>query len=64
MKQKTFNAVVGTLFGIIAFLHALRIYRHWNASVGGWIVPVWLSWLALVLAGYLACAAFRLMKQR
>ena len=63
MKQETFNTFAGTVFGVIAFLHVLRILFRWNASIGGWTVPLWASWLALLLAGYLAYSAFTLKKQ-
>ncbi len=62
MKQDTFNTVAGTLFAMIAGLHVLRIVRHLHASIGGWIVPMWVSWAGLVLAGFLAYTAFRQKK--
>ena len=62
MKQGTFNTVAGIVFAIIALLHLLRICFQWHASIGGWVVPVWVSWSALALAGFLAYAAFRLKK--
>ena len=58
MKQTTFNLVAGTLFLLIAILHALRILFGWEAVIAGWKVPMGLSWLALALAGFLAYTAF------
>lgn len=46
--------MVSVLFGIIAILHALRIINQWEAGIGGWNVPMWLSGLAIVLAGALS----------
>lgn len=60
MHQKTFNLVVGVIFLLIALLHALRILSGWEAVIGEWEVPMWLSWVALVVSGYLTYNAFRL----
>ena len=62
MKQKTFTTVAGLVFSVIAVLHLLRLFLHWEAVIGGWAVPAWVSALALVLSGYLAYSAFTLRK--
>ena len=64
MAQKTFNGVMGVIFLLIAILHALRVMYDWGAFIGGWTVPMWLSWAALVIAGYLAFTAYRLVAKR
>ena len=58
MKQTTFNLVAGTIFLLVAVLHALRILLGWEAVIAGWKVPIGLSWLALALAGFLTYSAF------
>lgn len=60
MNQKNFSTVTLVIFLLIALLHALRLVYGWNAVIGGWEVPMWLSAVAVVLAGYLAYNAFRL----
>lgn len=62
MTNKNYLSVTGIIFLIIAVLHALRIAYGWHAEIGGWTVPMWLSWVALVVSGYLAWSARRLMK--
>lgn len=59
MKQATFNRLAGTIFLLVFLLHAARLFFHWEVLIAGRIVPMWLSWLALVLAGFLAYSAFR-----
>ena len=59
MNQKTFVATAGVVFSLVAVLHALRLLLKWDAVIGGWSVPMWLSWVALALAGYLAYTAFK-----
>lgn len=60
MTQKTFNTVAGSIFAVVAILHLLRLLLHWEAVVGGWAAPAWVSGVAIVLAGYLALSAFKL----
>ena len=58
MNQKTFTFTAGVVFSLIAVLHMLRLLLGWEAVIGGWHVPLWLSWLALAVSGYLAYTAF------
>ena len=60
MKQKTFSLAAGAIFGLIALLHLLRLLFGWEAIIDGWPVPRWISWMALVIAGYFAFAGMRL----
>lgn len=62
MAVKTYLSISGLIFLVIAVLHALRIAYGWEAMLGGWEVPMWLSWVALVVSGYLSWNARRLMK--
>lgn len=62
MNQKTFFKTSGWIFGLIAALHACRLVQGWPAEIGGWIVPMWASMLAVVIGGYLSWTAFRLSK--
>jgi len=59
MNQKTFVLTAGIVFSLVAVLHALRLLLGWEAVIGGWAVPMWLSWVALAFAGYLAYTAFK-----
>jgi hypothetical protein len=59
MSQKTFSLVVGLVFLLIAVMHGLRLALRWEAVVNGWSVPMWVSALALLIAGYLAFEGLR-----
>jgi hypothetical protein len=59
--QRTYNTVTAALFLIVAVLHLLRIIFGWTAEIGGLAIPMWVSWLGLVVAGALAYSGFRLM---
>lgn len=63
MDQKTFSLAAGVIFLLIAVLHALRILSGWQAVIGGWGVPMWLSWAALAIAAYLAWSGLTLSRK-
>lgn len=63
MSHKTFFGVSGTIFGAVAILHLLRILFGWEAQIGSFVVPTWVSWLSLLVAGYLAITAFSLLRK-
>lgn len=62
MSNKAYLSLSGLIFLIIAVLHLLRAVYGWEAAIGGWMVPMWISWVALVVSGYLAWNAKRLMR--
>jgi len=62
MTQQTFHRMAGTIFLAVAVLHLLRLLFRWEAVIGGWAAPGWMSVVALIVAGYLAYTGFRLKK--
>lgn len=60
MHQKTYFTLTGLIFLIIAVLHLFRLAYGWEAQIGGWDVPMWLSVVAFLLSGFLSYSAFRL----
>ena len=63
MSQKKFSLIAGVIFLIVAVVHALRAILGWQAIIGGWTIPMWLSWPAVVIAGYLAYKGLKHSKQ-
>ncbi|MBI2176349.1 hypothetical protein HYU40_03295 [Candidatus Woesearchaeota archaeon] len=59
MDKKTFSTIAGVVFAVIAVLHLLRAILGWQAVIGSFEVPMWLSWVAAVVAAYLAYSALR-----
>ncbi|MDP2735671.1 MAG: hypothetical protein Q8P12_05700 [bacterium] len=54
MDTKAFSLTAGSIFLIVGVVHLLRIVFQWEAAIGGWQVPMWASWLAVAIAGFLA----------
>lgn len=62
MNTNTYVRVSGALFGIITVLHLLRLLYGWDAAIGGVVIPLWASGIAVFAAGCLAYTAFTLRK--
>ena len=58
--QKTYFPVTAVIFLAIAVLHALRLVYGWEAVIGGWAVPMWFSWLGVIIALFLSFQGFSL----
>ena len=58
MSEK-YAVVSGAIFGVIAVLQAVRALNQWPVQVGTADIPVWASWIAMVVAGSLCAWAFR-----
>lgn len=63
MNQKKYNLISGIFFMMIAVLHLLRLVFSWEAVIGGWTVPLWLSVVAFMISGFLAYEGFRLSRK-
>lgn len=51
--------VSGAVFGAVAVLQAVRALNQWPMFVGTFEIPIWASWLAMVVAGSLCAWAFK-----
>ena len=60
MKSQTFYNTSAVLFASIGFVHLLRAVNKWDVMLGDWLAPIWISWLAVFVAGYLAYCGFKL----
>ena len=63
MTAKSFFLVAGGIFSAVAVLHAVRLALGWDAIIGGWTVPPWISVAGLLIAGYMAYAGFSLYRR-
>ncbi len=64
MTPRVFSLITATLFSLIALLHVLRLLRGWQVTIGDVEVPVWLSWIGLAIAGYLAYQGVKISRAR
>jgi hypothetical protein len=59
MKRSSYQTVSGLAFGLITLGQAIRAVRELPVQVGAISIPVWVSWIAVVVAGGLCLWAFR-----
>ena len=64
MRHGAFLLVCSSLFTLIAVVHVLRLMYGWRVTLGEWTIPVWVSWVGLLIAGYLAYEGFRLTRKQ
>jgi hypothetical protein len=64
MNDRSFHLIAGTIFALVALLQALRIYMGWPVVIGGWSAPMWISWIAIVVAGSLCYFALTLKSHK
>ena len=62
MTQKNFCMVAGIIFLLMTLLHIARLLFGWQVAVGNAVMPMWISWIALVIAAYLAYLGFKFGK--
>jgi len=54
--------IAAIIFGIIGFLHLLRSVFGWEANIGNFNVPLYFSYIAIVVAGYLSFSMYKASK--
>ena len=60
MTEKTFATIAAVIFALVAVLHLLRLVMGWSIVIDSWTVPMWVSWVGLVVAGGLSYYGGRL----
>ena len=63
MSEKNYIIISATIFAIVALLHLVRLVTHWSFQFSAVSVPLWGSWLALIIGTALSIWAFRLLAQ-
>jgi hypothetical protein len=59
MDQKQFSQIAGTVFAIVALLHLLRVALGWQVVIGEFSVPMWFSWIGVIVAATLSYFGLR-----
>ena len=58
MNRKSYFLITAIVFAVVGLVHLLRIILGWEAAIGGWTVPMWVSWLGLIVGAVLAYFGF------
>lgn len=62
IRRETYLAVSGTIFLVVGLLHGVRALNEWRLVIDNFTVPVSWSWIAFIVAFFLAYSAFHLKK--
>ena len=57
-NNKWYFTLSSVLFTTIAIAHLARIIFMLEATIGGFVLPLWVSGVVVVVAGYLATRGF------
>jgi hypothetical protein len=63
MTKSNFILVDSMMFLLIGLAHLVRALMGWEVTIGTYVVPVWFSWLAILIALYLGFQGFMLSKK-
>ena len=59
MDKNKLLLVAAVIFGIVGFLHVLRLIFGWEAAIGNFNVPLYFSYIAIVVAFYLSFSMYK-----
>ena len=63
-NEKTLLWLSGVVFSVVSLAHLARIAFDWDLVVGSFFAPGWISWLGIVLTGYLAYSSFHFARRK
>lgn len=58
-RSRPFTTIAAIIFGIMALAHLYRLYSHFQVTVGSHTIPMWCSYVAIIVAGLLSWGLFR-----
>lgn len=60
MTVRTYALLSSVIFLLVAVLQLVRLVLQWDVMIGGWHLPLWASIVAVLVAGFMSFAGFRL----
>ena len=63
MSTHNYLLISATIFALVALLHLVRLFTHWSFQIGAVTIPLWGSWLGLLMGATLSIWALSLVFQ-
>ena len=63
MNKQNYYKIVSVIFGVIAVLHLARALYGLEAVIADVVIPVWVSWVGVLIAGYLSVRGWQFAKK-
>ena len=64
MSRKDYLSATGMILAGAFVVHATRIIFDWTVVINGAALPMWASYIVVILAGFLSIQGFRLAGSR
>ena len=59
MDKNTSLLVASVIFAVVGFLHLLRSIFGWEANIGNFSIPLYFSYIAVVVTAYLTFSMYK-----
>ena len=56
--------IAAVVFGLVGFLHLLRSLLGWQLILGNFNIPLYVSYIAVIVAGYLSWNMYNASKAK
>jgi MFS superfamily sulfate permease-like transporter len=53
-RSRPFTWIAAVIFGLMAIVHILRLFTHFRVVFGSHEIPMWVSYVAIVVAAFLS----------
>jgi protein-S-isoprenylcysteine O-methyltransferase Ste14 len=53
-RSKPFTWIAAALFALMALVHVIRVFTHFQIILGSHAIPDWVSYVAIVVAAFLS----------
>jgi len=60
MDKNQTSIIVAIMFSIVGFLHLLRSIFSWQLAIENFSVPLYFSYIAVIIAGYLSWSMYKI----
>ncbi|PIR04663.1 MAG: hypothetical protein COV57_03240 [Candidatus Liptonbacteria bacterium CG11_big_fil_rev_8_21_14_0_20_35_14] len=64
MNSQKYIEISGLVFIVVAILHLVRASAGWLLVINGYTVPIYVSWIVVVLIGYMAYQSLELKDKK